>query len=318
MQAQEAIRNLLKRYLPVAKKVLGKGLNALLTEDEPAASNQNPEISSPETKAAGEQFVDISLLKPNPHQPRVEFDDTALQELAESIREHGIIQPVLAEQLDDGSYYIIAGERRTRAARLAGLTHIPVLLKKYSEERKLEIALIENIQREDLSPVEEARAYKKLMEMGNLTQEEAASRVGKNRSTVANALRLLKLPEDMLHAVSSSQITAGHARALLSVENSADQRILFGRIIGSGLSVRETERTAAELNNGSRAAAAPKKNAPPQQWKDPQLASIEQEFIDFLGTKAVIKGSLEHGTIQIEYYSRDDLDRLYTILIGSQ
>ncbi|MDR1748613.1 MAG: ParB/RepB/Spo0J family partition protein, partial [Spirochaetaceae bacterium] len=255
----------------MAKKVLGKGLGALLTEDEPVFSNQNTEIPPPETEAAGERLIDISLLKPNPYQPRGEFDAEALQELAESIREHGIIQPVLAEQLDDGSYYIIAGERRTRAARLAGLTRIPVLLKKYSDERKLEIALIENIQREDLNPAEEARAYKKLMEMGNLTQEEAAARVGKNRSTVANALRLLKLPEDMLNAVTSGQITAGHARALLSVENSADQRVLFGRIVGSGMSVREAERNAAELNNGSRAAAATKKSAPAQPRKDPQL-----------------------------------------------
>ncbi|MDR2897967.1 MAG: ParB/RepB/Spo0J family partition protein [Spirochaetaceae bacterium] len=301
----------------MAKRVLGKGLGALLSEDEPDSSHQQYESPSVDTKTTGELLVDITLLKPNPQQPRYEFDPDALQELAESIREHGIIQPVLAEQIDDGTYYIIAGERRTRAARIAGLTHIPVLLKRYSDERKLEIALIENIQRENLSPVEEARAYKRLMEMSSLTQEEAAARVGKNRSTVANALRLLKLPEDMLSAISSGQITAGHARALLSVENSADQRVLFGRILGSGMSVREAERNASELNNGSRAASASKKKASSQPRKDTQFASIEQELIDFLGTKAIIKGSLERGTIQIEYYSRDDLDRLYAILTGS-
>jgi ParB family chromosome partitioning protein len=298
----------------VAKRVLGKGLGALLSEDEPDTSHHQYESPSVDTKPGGELLVDISLLKPNPQQPRYEFDLDALQELAESIREHGIIQPVLAEQIDDGTYYIIAGERRTRAARIAGLTHIPVLLKKYSDERKLEIALIENIQRENLSPVEEARAYKKLMEMSSLTQEEAAARVGKNRSTVANALRLLKLPEDMLNALSSGQLTAGHARALLSVDNSADQRVLFGRILGSGMSVREAERNASDLNNGSRAASMPKKKAPSQGRKDPQFDSIEQELIDYLGTKALIKGSLERGTIQLESYSRDDLDRLYGIL----
>ena len=240
---------------------LGRGLDALLDDSEfsPASSSSGTGASgassSASTGAAGtELFINPSLLKPNPHQPRHEFDEAALKELADSIREHGIIQPIIVEDAGDGTYYIIAGERRTRAARLAGLSKVPVIIKKFSDERKLEIALIENIQRENLNPVEEAQAYHELMTLGNLSQEEAAARVGKNRSTVANALRLLKLPEDMTNSLASGQITPGHARAILSVLNPSDQRILFGRIVGNGLSVRDAERMAGELNGGSRAA----------------------------------------------------------------
>lgn len=166
----------------------------------------------------GQLWVNPSLLKPNPHQPRTEFDEEKLSELAESIREHGIIESIVVEDAGDGSFYIIAGERRTRAARIAGLEKVPVTLRKFSEQKKLEIALIENIQRDDLNDIEEAQAYYKLMELGGLTQEQVAVRVGKNRATVANAIRLLKLPEDMQNALAKGAITAGHARAILSVK----------------------------------------------------------------------------------------------------
>jgi len=292
---------------------LGRGLDALLDDSERNAPQEN-------TGAAGtELYVNPALLKPNPHQPRHEFDEEALKELADSIREHGIIQPIVVEEAGDGTWTIIAGERRTRAARLAGLAKVPVIVKKFSDERKLEIALIENIQRENLNPVEEARAYHNLMTLGNLSQEEAAARVGKNRSTVANALRLLKLPEDMTSSLSAGQITPGHARAILSVLNPADQRILFGRILGNGLSVRETERMAAELNGGSRAtspsAAGKAKKADAQDTaKDIEVRGIEQKFIDVLGTKVAVKGNLDKGTIEISYFSRADLERLYELL----
>jgi len=225
----------------------------------------------------------------------------------------------VVEDAGDGTYFIIAGERRTRAARLAGLDKVPVVVKKYSDERKLEVALIENIQRENLNPIEEAQAYHELMTLGNLSQEEAAARVGKNRSTVANALRLLKLPEDMTSSLATGQITPGHARAILSVLNPSDQRILFGRIVGNGLSVRETERMAAELNGGSRAATAtPKGKAAATPARPPAadiaVRNMEQKFIDILGTKVAVKGNLDKGTIEITYYSRDDLDRVFEIL----
>jgi len=307
---------------------LGRGLDALLEgtgaldvgRGGTALGSAGNSAGAAGTSGAGsELFVDPSLLKPNPHQPRREFDETALRELADSIREHGIIQPIIVEEAGDGSYFIIAGERRTRAARLAGLSKVPVVVKKFSEERKLEVALIENIQRENLNPIEEAQAYHQLMALGNLSQEEAATRVGKNRSTVANALRLLKLPEDIASSLASGQITAGHARAILSVLNPADQRILFGRIVGNGLSVRDAERMAAELNAGSRAsspAPAAKAKTEKDAMKDIEVRNMEQRFIDALGTKVAVKGSLEKGTIEIAYFSRDDLDRIYELIMS--
>ncbi|HNQ96869.1 MAG: ParB/RepB/Spo0J family partition protein [Spirochaetales bacterium] len=290
---------------------LGRGLEALLEESE---DKEQTTVATAKGGAGTELFISPSLLKPNPHQPRQEFDEEALRELADSIREHGIIQPIIVEETGNGGYYIIAGERRTRAARLAGLTEVPVIVKKFSEERKLEVALIENIQRENLNPVEEARAYYQLMTLGNLSQEETATRVGKNRSTVANALRLLKLPEDILSSLASGQITPGHARAILAVLNPADQRILFGRIIGNALSVRETERMAAELNGGSRATATKKEKKPADSSRSMEVATLEQKFIDAFGTKVTVKGSLDRGSIEISYFSRDDLDRIYELI----
>jgi ParB family chromosome partitioning protein len=238
---------------------LGKGIKTIFQENE---SERRDSIV----------VLGIDEISPNRSQPRTEFDPEALQELADSIKEHGIIQPPLVEEAGNGMYYIIAGERRTRAARLAGLTQIPVRVKSFSEENKLEVALIENIQREDLNALEEALAYKKLMDMANITQEEVAKRVGKNRSTVANALRLLKLPEDMQNALADDKITAGHARALLSVGNNSDMRILFGRIMGQGLSVREAENQAQEMNgkpiSKPESKKAPNKNNPITEQKD--------------------------------------------------
>ncbi|ULQ60901.1 ParB/RepB/Spo0J family partition protein [Brucepastera parasyntrophica] len=295
---------------------LGRGVEALLGSDieQDEAVTVNVKKSESSNKQTSEFFVEVSQLKPNPHQPRREFDEEALSELADSIREHGIIQPIIVEETGDGgSYYIIAGERRTRAARIAGLTKVPVIRRRFSEERKLEIALIENIQREDLNPIEEAQAYRDLMTLGNLNQEEVASRVGKNRSTVANALRLLKLPEDMLSALSSGVITPGHARALLSVLNPSDQRVLFGRITDNGLSVRDTERMAAELNKGARSGKK-SESASAKPGKAQEIRDIEQKFIDTLGTKVSVKGTLDHGFVEIAYFSRDDLDRIYEII----
>ncbi|MGP1531975.1 MAG: ParB/RepB/Spo0J family partition protein [Treponema sp.] len=259
----------------------------------------------------GSLWVETALLKPNPHQPRSEFDAKALDELADSIREHGILEPIVIEQADEG-FYIIMGERRTRAAKIAGLEKVPVRLGKYDEQKRLELALIENIQRADLNPIEEALAYYNLMQMSDLSQDEVAKRVGKKRPTVANALRLLKLPEDMQKSLIDLQITAGHARALLSVNNPADQRILFGKIVGSALSVREAEALAADYNNGGRASG--KKVKKINIRKDPDIAEIEQKFIEIFGTKVILKGNIDKGTIQIDYFSRQDLDRLYNVI----
>lgn len=304
---------------------LGKGLDALMHDagvDKEAASEQP--VKKTTTKKSnypteitqddqGTLWIDPRILKPNPHQPRTVFTPEDLEELSNSIREHGVVQPILIESAGNGVFYIIAGERRTRASILVGLEKVPVQLRNYSDTEKLEVALIENIQRSDLNPLEEAQAYLNLMQLGGLSQEEVAKRVGKQRSTVANAVRLLKLPEDMQSSLSNGQITAGHARALLSVLNPADQRVLFGRIVGSALSVREAEQEATTLNGGGRAA---KKKSDPKTavTKDPDIVSVEQEFINSLGTKVSLKGGLNRGSIVIDYFSRSDLDRLYNIL----
>ncbi len=308
---------------------LGRGLDALMggsAGEHEESRNQSPFDGAPagggrlpegvEADGDGALWVDPALLKPNPQQPRQEFDAKALDELADSIREHGIVQPIIIEPAGERSFYIIAGERRARAARLAGLARVPVQLRRYDEQKKLEIALIENIQRSDLNPIEEASAYYNLMQMGDLSQDEVARRVGKKRPTVANALRLLKLPADMQKSLIDGQITAGHARALLSVSGAADQRVLFGKIVGSGLSVREAEALAGEYNSGGR--AADKKAAKKAPKKDPDVAAVEQKFIEAFGTKVTLKGSLERGSIQVEYFSRADLDRLYNIITGEK
>lgn len=306
---------------------LGKGLGALMQEADlseeisengvqlkenasPVNLNLPAGISSDEN---GTLWVDPALLKPNPRQPRTYFDDEKLAELTESVRNEGILSPVIIEDANDGTFFIIAGERRTRAAKAAGLKKIPVQLRKYSEQRKLEVALIENIQRTDLNALEEAQAYYDLMELGNLTQDQVAERVGKNRSTVANCLRLLKLPEDIQKALVTDSISSGHARAILSLENDSDKRILFGKIIGQGLSVRQSENIAKEMKSGISSAA--KTDLKPEPKKDPNLAALEQKLIERLGTKVQLKGGFSKGTISINYFSSEDLDRIFNLIV---
>jgi ParB family chromosome partitioning protein len=264
--------------------------------------------------------VPLDKIIANPSQPRKEFADEGMRELADSIREHGIISPPIVEETGDGNYMIVMGERRIRAARAAGLTEAPVLVRAYSEEKRMEVALIENIQRVDLNPVEEAMAYRQLMELTGLSQDDVAVRVGKNRSTVANTLRLLKLPSAMLDTLVSGVLSPGHGRALLSVTGAANREDLFREITGKGLSVREAEKRAAALNASGEKSSVEvhvlnRDSSPP---RDPELATMEQRFIDTLGTKVTISGDLARGTIKIEYYSMDDLDRLLGILGGQQ
>ena len=315
---------------------LGRGMDALMGEAEHQAQNDSePSVdqiqSAPkaslkrsaksanipdtiETDENGTLWVDPNLLKPNPHQPRQVFDEAELKELSDSIVEHGIVQPIIIEDAGDGTFYIIAGERRTRAAKIVGLKKVPVQLRKFSDEKKLEVALIENVQRSNLNPIEEAQAYYELMKVGGLNQDEVAQKVGKGRPTVANALRLLKLPEDMQNSLIVGQITSGHARVLLSVENPADQRVLFGKIIASNLSVRQAEAQASSLNDGGRASkSSAKKDG--ARVRDPDIISIEQKFMETLGTKVSLNGGLEKGQLVIDYFSRADLDRLYQTII---
>ena len=310
---------------------LGKGFDALLDGSNVAGFDfESPQNRSDSlalqrqlpvgitADGDGTLWVNPALLKPNPHQPRQFFDEDKLAELTESVRQEGILSPIIIEDAGDGTFYIIAGERRTRAARAAGLEKVPVQLRKYSDSRKLEVALIENIQRTDLNPVEEAEAYMQIMQLENITQEQVAEKVGKSRSAVANTLRLLKLPEEMLKPLASGELTSGHARALLSVTNPASRQILFNRISTQGLSVRQAEKMAAELNdqlNGSIPANAGHDKKQEKQ-RDPNYVDMEQKFIEALGTKVQMKGSWNKGQLVIDYFSQDDLDRIFNKIVG--
>jgi ParB family chromosome partitioning protein len=284
---------------------LGKGLDALLPLEE------DPQPSAP--SGNGEILLPLDKLRANPNQPRKTFEEESLKELADSIREQGIIQPIIAEDAGDGTYIIVAGERRSRAARMAGLQEVPVLIRNYSDGKRLEVSIIENVQRADLNPIEEAAAYKKLMEITGLSQDEVAAKVGKNRSTVANALRLLKLPGPMQKSLETGEISPGHARAILSILTPQGQALLFGEIVARNYSVREAENRSAALNEGS-IKTRTKAKSPPASKPDPHLQAMEQKFIEALGTKVSIDGDFKRGCIRIDYYSMEDLDRLYGIL----
>ena len=306
---------------------LGKGLNALLdnNDDEPPVQAEAPakkktqdlqaESSQTESPQAASSHATAQLpvekLIANPGQPRKNFDEAELNELAESIKTYGIIQPIIAANAGDGTYIIIAGERRTRAARLAGLSTVPVIVRDYTDQKRLEISLIENIQRADLNPIEEAAAYKNLMDYSNISQDELAARMGKNRSTVANALRLLKLPVEIQKSIEEGKVSSGHARALLSVTNSKSREKLYGDILKGDLSVRAAEKKAAVLNADK---AGDKDKASDSKKRPPEVDAMTEKFIAKLGTKVVIEGDINRGRIHIDYFSMEDLERLYEIL----
>ena len=304
----------------MAKRGLGRGIDALMGNDSVAGGSDN-EI----------RIASIEEVFPNPDQPRKHFSEESLQELADSVREKGVIQPLLVEQVSNGSYQIIAGERRYRASKLAGLKTIPVIVREFSQEEKMEIALIENIQREDLSPVEEARAYRGLMESSGYSQEALAERLGKKRSTIANAVRLLRLPEDILDALDQGVVSAGHARALLQSGSDDKIRALFQAIQQDGLSVRQAEVLArggeisamsggfeqklSAVTKAAAAAAAAGEGEKAGIKKSPELIDIERRLVEKLGTKVVLHGSENSGRLEISYFSLDDLNRLIDLLL---
>lgn len=315
----------------MAKNALGKGLGALLGENSAAAaevavatgkslkSSGKPANvpSCVEVDENGGLWANPEFFVPNPKQMRQDFNQKQLEELSASIKEQGILEPIVVEYISDNKFYIIAGERRTRAAKMAGLTKVPVVLRKFDDQQKLEFALIENIQRENLNPIEEATAYYNLIQMSDMSQDEVAKRVGKNRSTVANSMRLLKLPEDIQRSLANGQISAGHARALLAVKLDADMRVLFGKIVGGGLSVREAEALAEEMNNGSRAASKKKDDKKPVK-KDADVMTFEQDLRTKFGVRDVtLKGDVNKGSIVINFDSNKDFERIYSILLKS-
>ena len=293
----------------MAKRRLDRGLNSLISNNSLA-----PEADAQSSSGSQEMYVRLSSIEPNREQPRSNFVDEELEQLAESIKIHGIIQPLIVKKNDvePGMYEIIAGERRWRAARLAGLTEVPVLVKEYSEQEAYEVALIENIQRQDLNAIEEALAYEKLINDFNLKQEELAKRVSKSRTAITNSLRLLKLQDKVKGLVINGKLSAGHARALAGVKNEEKQAKLADKIVYEGLSVREAEDLVRSLD-----APAKRKEDKPAKEKEPvspEQANIEEELKAVFGTKVNIKGNSEKGKIQIEYYSRDEFERILSQL----
>ena len=294
----------------MARKPLGRGLSALLGEDPQSQGEGQPPES--EGKRVRAMEMDISRISANPLQPRTRFDDKALDELAASITANGIIQPILVRSVGL-RYQIIAGERRWRAAQRAGLHKVPVIINEVTDEKILEIALIENIQREELNPIEEAQAYRKLLDQFGFTQEQLSERVGKERTLIATTLRLLKLPEEVQKLVAEGKLSAGHGRALLLSDDRTVQ-IRTARIaIEKQLSVRDTEK-AIKRARGSQ----PVENKKRTPTLDPNVRHAETKMMRALGTNVKIRPSAkgDAGKIEIEYYSAKDLDRLFDLFTG--
>lgn len=271
------------------KKALGKGLGALI-------STANEETST------GVVELRINEIEPNAGQPRKKFDDEKLLQLSDSIKQHGIVQPIIVRR-EDNIYKIVAGERRWRAARLAGLSSVPVIIKDVNNKQVMEMALIENIQREDLNPIEEAEAYEKLLNEYDMTQEELSKTIGKNRSTIANMIRLLSLCDKIKEYVISGEISSGHARALLSISDKEVQEKLCNEIIEKNLSVRETESLVKRFSEV-------KKEEKKSSKQDENLVRIEDDLKKILGTKVKLINNNKKGKILIEYYSNEELDRI--------
>lgn len=289
------------------KRGLGRGLDSLFGdfEDESTEVKKETEVKIEQVVVNEPKEIDIGLIDRNPEQPRKIFDDEALAELSSSIKNYGVIQPIIVREVGD-RYIIIAGERRWRASRLAGLKTIPCIVKDYTEQEISEIAIIENLQREDLNPIESAKAIKSLIQQYNLTQDEVADKIGKSRPAVANTLRLLLLPESIIILVESNKITAGHARALLAIDNPLKQKEIALKIVEQGLTVRDVENIIKHLNK-------PREEVV-QKEKSLELKDFEDRIKRVFSTKVQIKGNEKKGKIVIDYYSKDDLDRIYDIL----
>lgn len=288
------------------KKGLGKGLNALLSiYDEEEEQDENV---SRETKPAsnGIEGIDISLIYANPNQPRKTFDETALKELATSIKTHGIIQPIVLNRAEDGKYMIIAGERRWRAAKMAGLEQVPAFVRNYTPKQIKEISIIENLQREDLNPIEAARAIKQLMDEYDLTQEAVADRIGKSRPAIANTLRLLNLPMDVIELIEKNKLSAGHARCLVALSSPIEQTKVAQAAVAKKLSVREMEKLVKNLLN-------PVKERPKAE-QSLELRGMVEEMQRTFATKVSAIGNDNKGRIYIDYYSKDDLDRIAELI----
>lgn len=305
----------------MAQKKLGRGLNTLIPTDEPTGKgstskqSQTTKVEIKEVIKKVEQTLNINKIEPNKNQPRKNFDEDALAELADSIKQFGVIEPLVVTKRKGGFYEIIAGERRWRAARLAGLKEVPVVIKDYTDREVVEIALIENIQREDLNPIEEALAYDRLIKEYNLKQDEVAERVSKSRTTITNSLRLLKLGERVQQMLIDDMLSTGHVRALIGIADTELQYEAAQYIFDKKLSVRETEKYVKHLLTEK---SKREKESEPEDisflYKD-----IEERLKSTLGTKASIKAKNRgKGKIEIEYYSEDDLERITELLLNAK
>ena len=300
--------------MPIKKHGLGRGINSLIDEYSIYEAKKLEETGSKVIE------IDVSKIKPNPNQPRKVFDQDALKELSDSILSQGVIQPLLVEEIAENVYIIVAGERRFRAARMAGLKTVPCIVRSFNDIQRMEVSLIENIQRENLNPVEEARAFSYLLVQAGIKQEELAVKVGKSRPAISNSLRLLNLPEKMLESLEKGFFTPGHARALLSVENPADQEILYTKILADDLSVRQAEKYASDLNSGARAVNnLPVRKEKETTSKSPEILSLEEKFLEATGCRVEIKGKYKNGAIAkgkilIPFKNAEELERIYQII----
>ena len=295
------------------KRGLGKGLDAMIPVPENSPSLSTEKTESKAEDKGSETIVKITQVEPNREQPRKNFDEDALQELADSIKQFGLLQPILVQDRKT-HYEIIAGERRWRAAKLAGLKEVPVIIRDYTEQEIVEISLIENIQREDLNPIEEAQAYKKLLTEFNLKQDEVAERVSKSRTAVTNSMRLLKLCDEVQQMIIDDMLSTGHARALISIEDPEQQYIIAQKIFDEKLSVRDVEKLVKNLNKPEK----PKKEIIEDKSLEIIYQDVEEKLKQSLGTKVDIssKGN-GSGKIEIEFYNHDDLDRIIELLSKS-
>jgi ParB family chromosome partitioning protein len=279
---------------------LGRGLGSLIPQKKITVNNEEKPAVAPIAADGHIQYVDVSKVIPNPHQPRENFSPESLEELAESIKLHGILQPLVAHPTDDGKFELIAGERRLRASKLAGLQFVPIFIRRVQDHQKMELALIENLQRQDLNPIEEAAGYKQLMDEFNLTQDEVGTKVSKSRPAVANAVRLLNLPQEMKEAVSRGKISASSGRILVGISDDKKRDEMFRRML-QGMTVRESEETV-------RAKGMSLHTKHPA--KDAQLLALSEKLRESLHTKVDIKKSGKTGKIVIEFYSSEELKKI--------
>lgn len=283
------------------KMGLGKGLAALI----PDYSEENKNLL---------KEINIDEITPNPNQPRIDMDQEKLNELADSIKEHGVIQPIIVRRIKKGSYQIIAGERRWRACKMLDLKTIPAIITEYSDLKSTEVALIENLQRVDLNPLEEALAYQSLINEFGITQEKLAKRVGKSRSAVANTLRLLSLPDDILQMLKNGDLTSGHARALLALDEARKQIAVAKEVVNKQLSVRQTERLVKKLTEQKQTG-----NEKNQSQANPELLYLQDKLQNIFSTKVQIKTNKKgKGKLEIEFYNQDDLNRIIDIVLKMQ